>query len=112
MEALNESVVQNEHDRCGIPSNLGVPEEHLANVADITNLGVSKAELPDDQRCVEYKAGLNGGQDETWDEAENRVRVWERHDGQADVLREEKRSSLVRILLASLPKIIGIVIVP
>lgn len=43
---LNEGVVQYEHDGGEPPRPFLVPEEHLANIAYITNLGMSQAELP------------------------------------------------------------------
>ena len=43
---LNEGVVQNEHDCCKIPRPCFAPEKHLANIAHIPNLWVTKTELP------------------------------------------------------------------
>lgn len=46
VECLNEGVVQDEHD-CRKPiRDVTVPEEHLANVCHIANLGVTKAKFP------------------------------------------------------------------
>jgi hypothetical protein len=46
VEALDESVVQNEHDGRKIPSPLGVPEQHLSNITSVLDFRVSKTELP------------------------------------------------------------------
>lgn len=46
VQTLNEGIVQEEHDRCGPPCNLGVPEEVLAQIADIADLGMSEAKSP------------------------------------------------------------------
>ncbi len=46
MEALNESIIQNKHDRRQVPGCFRVPEQHLADVADITSFWVPKTELP------------------------------------------------------------------
>jgi len=46
VEALNEGVVQDEHDTSDPPRWPPVPEEHLANIAYIFDLGVAETELP------------------------------------------------------------------
>lgn len=43
---LNNSVVQQEHNRCQIPHNSRVPEQVLANVAHIAHLGMPQAKPP------------------------------------------------------------------
>ena len=104
METLNEGVVEQEHDGREVPSPLGAPEEHLANVTNISSLGMSQTEfpslksvlsrptsdlivhLPNNERSVKHECGLNHGQDETGHETQDRVRVRERHDGQTDIL--------------------------
>lgn len=45
-EYLNEGVVQQEHDGSRIPSNLGIPEEVLADVTDITDFRMAQAKSP------------------------------------------------------------------
>lgn len=73
MEGLNEGVVQEEHNRGKIPSNLRIPEKHLADITDIANLGVPKTKFPDDQRGIKNKAGLSHRQDEAWHQTKDRV---------------------------------------
>jgi hypothetical protein len=46
MKALDESVIQDEHDSRGIPSPFLVPEQHLPDVTGVLDLGMAKAELP------------------------------------------------------------------
>lgn len=46
VEAHNEGVVQKEHDGREVPCPALAPEEHLANVTDIFDFGVSHAEFP------------------------------------------------------------------
>jgi hypothetical protein len=46
MTYLDESVVQDEHERCSIPRPSLSPKKHLANITYISNLGVSETELP------------------------------------------------------------------
>ena len=46
VKSLNEGIVQQEHDRSEPVGDVAVPEEHLANVCHISNLGVSEAEFP------------------------------------------------------------------
>lgn len=115
MKTLNECVVQEEHDGGEVPCPLRVPEEHLADIADVFSLRVTETEfpggrkmslehlgergrgrvdLPDDERGVKNERGLYHGQDETRDQAKHRVRVRERHDSQADVLGKEQSGSL------------------
>ena len=43
-------VVEKKHHCGGPPSPLLAPEEHLPDVTDITNLGMTETELPQDQR--------------------------------------------------------------
>ncbi len=104
METLDEGVVEQEHDGREIPSPLGAPEEHLPNVTDISNFRMSQTEfpilrsvlrcppsnlivhLPNNERSVKHECGLYHGQDEAGYKAKHRVRVWERHDGQTDIL--------------------------
>ena len=52
VEALNESVVEHKHEGSEPPRDAAVEEEHLSNVADITDLRVTETELPDDQGSV------------------------------------------------------------
>ena len=40
VQTLDKGVVQDEHDRSGIPCPGFTPEKHLANIADISNLRV------------------------------------------------------------------------
>jgi hypothetical protein len=111
VQTLNEGVIQKKHDGSQVPRCLRIPEQHLANITDIPGLWVSKTELPmpgkrmttenvssttlpDDQRRVKHKCCLHDGQDEAGDQAEDRVGIGKRHDGQADVLGEEESSSL------------------
>lgn len=58
-------VVEDEHDRRGVPCPSLAPEEHLANVADVAYFGVTKTELPEDKGGVEDGAGDEDGQDQT-----------------------------------------------
>jgi len=43
---LNERVVQDEHDGGKPPSPLAVPKEHLTDIGDIFDLGMTETELP------------------------------------------------------------------
>jgi len=93
---LNESVVQHEHNRSSIPSPSFPPEEHLSNITNITNLGVAKTKLPEDQGSVKNEQGDNNRQEDTWEKAKDGVRIRKRHNCQADVLGEKQRSCLAR----------------
>jgi hypothetical protein len=42
--------------------------------------------LPDDQGSVKDESSYDNGENETGDQAENGIRVWEGHNSQADVL--------------------------
>lgn len=46
VKPLNEGVVEQKHDRCGIPGPFRIPEKHLPNVADISYLWVTQAKFP------------------------------------------------------------------
>jgi hypothetical protein len=46
MEALNEGVVQQEHDRCEPPRPLLAPEDDLANVANVFDFWMAHTKLP------------------------------------------------------------------
>lgn len=111
MQALDESVVQDEHEGSGPPCPSLTPEQHLSNVADILYFRVTQAELPtilsdtirnmsfafnipENERGVQDQSGNDDGQDQTGYQAESSVRVWERHDSQADVLRKQQCCSL------------------
>lgn len=79
---MNKGVVEQKHDGGEIPGNLGVPKQHLANITHISDFRVTQTELPvvdfstvmtlatssmvlpDNERSVEYKSGLNNGQDD------------------------------------------------
>ena len=63
MQGLNESVVQDEHDSRRPPCHFTVPEEHLAKVTDITDLGMAETELPGYQTGVKDDGGDHHGQD-------------------------------------------------
>lgn len=71
MEALDERVVEQEHDGCEPPSPAFVPEEDLSDVADILDFGVAHAELPGDEGSVQHQGGNNDGEDDTGDKAED-----------------------------------------
>jgi len=43
---LNEGVVQQEHRSRPVPGDLGVPEQMLANVTHVSNVGMAQAESP------------------------------------------------------------------
>ena len=43
---LDEGVVEQKHDRGSPPGDLGVPEEVLANITHIANLGVTQTKFP------------------------------------------------------------------
>lgn len=73
MQALDESIVQQEHDGCEIPGNFRVPEEHLPNVADVLSFRMAQTELPDNERRVENEGCLDDRQDETGNQTEDRV---------------------------------------
>ena len=89
MQALNECIVEDEHDSSHIPSWSPIPEQHLSNVANISHFWVTKTELPaaqldmpiegsvgdkpGDQRRIENEACSDDGADQTWHEAEDRV---------------------------------------
>ena len=47
VEAHNEGVVQEEHDCGEVPCPFLAPEEHLTDVTDVFDFGMSHAELPD-----------------------------------------------------------------
>lgn len=65
MTYLDESIVQNEHGCCDVPSPGLTPEQHLSNVTNISHLRMSKAELPDNQRGVQDKSCHYNGKDES-----------------------------------------------
>ena len=46
---LSYRVIQEEHDCSEPPRPFLVPKNHLANIADIANLGMTEAELPTNQ---------------------------------------------------------------
>ena len=46
MKTLNEGVVEGEHDGCEPPGPLLIPEEHLTDIADVLDFGVTKTEFP------------------------------------------------------------------
>jgi len=46
MKGLNEGIVQNEHDRSGVPSPRFTPEEHLADITNISNFWMAETEFP------------------------------------------------------------------
>lgn len=46
VEALDEGVVQDEHDGREVPGPFRVPEQHLADVADVFELWMAKSEFP------------------------------------------------------------------
>ena len=48
VEALDEGVVEQKHETGKVPCPTLVPEEHLANVANVLDLGVTKAEFPEE----------------------------------------------------------------
>lgn len=108
----DEGVVQNEHDGGEPKSPALVPEDHLAEIADIANLRVAQTEFPvvssdaivsqlwkcenspANERSVQDQGGDDSGQNQTWHETQDGVGPGKRHDGQADVLGEEQSSSL------------------
>ncbi len=49
-------VVKNKHHGGRPPSPFLVPEEHLADIADIPNLGMAEAEFPKYQRAVRRRS--------------------------------------------------------
>ena len=71
VEALNESVVKHEHESGEPPRDAAVEEEHLSNVANITDLGVTEAELPNHEGCVKHKPSNNDGQNQTRDQPQD-----------------------------------------
>lgn len=46
VQSLNKGIVQNEHDGREPPGPIFVPKEHLANIANIQDFWVAKAEFP------------------------------------------------------------------
>lgn len=52
------SIIQQEHDGSEPPRPLLIPENHLTYVTDITNLGVTKTEFPQDQRTMQQSLEL------------------------------------------------------
>lgn len=56
---------------------------------------MTKTEFPGDERSVEDQSSDHNGQNETGYEAKDGIRVRKRHDGETDVLREEKGRSLI-----------------
>jgi hypothetical protein len=115
VQTLNEGVIQQKHNSGQVPRCLGIPKQHLANITNIPGFWVSQAELPlmrvsgglttgklgggflflpDYQRRVEHKCCLHGGQDEAGYQAEDRIGIRKRHDGQADVLGKEESGRL------------------
>jgi len=73
VQAHDERVVQDEHDGGKVESPFLVPENHLTQITDITNLRVAHAELPSDEGRVENKTSNHDCEDDTRDQAENRV---------------------------------------
>jgi len=71
VEALNECVVEHKHKGSEPPSDAAVEEEHLSNIANITDLGVTEAELPDHKRSVQDQSGNDHGQDKTRDQTQD-----------------------------------------
>jgi hypothetical protein len=51
---LNECIVEEKHDRCKIPRYFGVPVEHLANIADISDFRVTETHFPDAYQSAWY----------------------------------------------------------
>jgi hypothetical protein len=43
---LDKGVVEQKHDRGGPPGDLGVPEEVLANITHVADLGVAQTKSP------------------------------------------------------------------
>lgn len=94
MQSLDEGVVQDEHEGSSPPCPSLTPEEHLTNVANILNFGMTQAEfpitssdqifeitfmtnIPENQRSVQNQTGNDNGQDQTRDQTQSGVRVWE-----------------------------------
>ena len=73
VEALDEGVVQDEHEGRGVPDPGFTPEQHLADVTHVPDLGVTETELPEYEGRVEHDGCHDDGQDESGDEAEDGV---------------------------------------
>ncbi|KFY73656.1 hypothetical protein V499_06278 [Pseudogymnoascus sp. VKM F-103] len=73
VEALNEGVVQNEHDGRGIPDPGFTPEQHLPDVTYVPDLGVTETELPEHEGRVEHDGCHDDGQDQSGDQSEDGV---------------------------------------
>jgi hypothetical protein len=92
---LNKSIIQYEHNGREIPSPCLAPEEHLTDIADVSDIWVAQAELPNDKGGVEDETSNDNGQYQARYQSKDRVGVWERHDGQTYVLGEEEGGSLL-----------------
>ena len=73
VQALDERIVEQKHDGREVPSPLPSPEEHLAEVTDVPNLGMAQAKLPHDQGCVEDECSHHDGQYHAGDETKNGI---------------------------------------
>jgi len=92
---LNERVVEQEHRCSRIPNPFPIPVKHLTNIAHISDLWVTKTEFPDDTPSVavlaedvgcyspDNQGGVEDGKsnshsdNETRNQAQDRVRVRE-----------------------------------
>ena len=109
VKSLNKSVVEQEHDSREIPSDLGVPEEHLSDITNVSDFGVTKTEfpvrrqryfgriglyIPDNERCIKNETSLCDRQNQAGHQAEDGVGVGERHNSQTDIFGEQERCRL------------------
>lgn len=94
MKALNEGVVEQEHDCCEPPRPFLPPEDDLTDVANVLDLGMSHTKLPYNERGVEDHGGNKDCKDQAGNQSKGGIRVWERHDGQANVFTKKQRRSL------------------
>lgn len=112
---LDESVVQQEHDGGQIPCDFRVPEEGLANVTHVADIWVTQAKLPksvistyllkkppmvipDSQRGIQHHRRDEHGQDQARNETQDGIGPGKRHDRKTDILGEQQRGRLDRIV--------------
>jgi hypothetical protein len=94
MQSLDKRVVQNEHEGSSPPCPSLTPEEHLTNIADVLDFRVAQAELPvtlsdwilktdftsyvpKNQGSVQDQSSNDNGQNQTRNQTQSGVRVWE-----------------------------------